>query len=189
MSAWPIVRTMTAGSLPRNQRKAFVCQGEKLSTAMGASGRSGGRRAPTGDAWRDEDCACEFAVIVARTTEKRKSTRLRFDHFVDARGGIRLAQRGDLRKFEAGRKLQIRRISAKGKNLGSPNLWDAAVPARMRATTAPHEAAGAAIYDGSRTVAPAGRDLGLSWPIVQHCFTTTSPPVLTCPIWSPSPKP
>ncbi|WP_328467337.1 ISL3 family transposase [Streptomyces sp. NBC_00448] len=44
------------------------------------------------------------------------------------------------------------------------------VPARMRTTAALREAAGAAVADGGRTVVQAGRDLGLSWPIVQHCF-------------------
>lgn len=44
------------------------------------------------------------------------------------------------------------------------------VPARMRTTAALREAAGAAVVDGGRTVVQAGRDLGLSWPIVQHCF-------------------
>jgi transposase len=44
------------------------------------------------------------------------------------------------------------------------------VPARMRTTTALRRAAGAAVCDSGRTVVQAGRDLHLSWPIVQHCF-------------------
>lgn len=44
------------------------------------------------------------------------------------------------------------------------------VPARMRTTTALRRAAGAAVCDGGRTVVQAGRDLSLSWPIVQRCF-------------------
>nr|WP_308460954.1 transposase [Streptomyces finlayi] len=44
------------------------------------------------------------------------------------------------------------------------------MPARMRTTKALRRAAGAAVCDGSRTVVQAGRDLHLSWPIVQRCF-------------------
>ncbi|MFE3325924.1 transposase family protein [Streptomyces sp. NPDC059176] len=44
------------------------------------------------------------------------------------------------------------------------------VPARMRTTGALRRAAGAAVCDGGRSVVQAGRDLGLSWLIVQHCF-------------------
>ncbi|MFF7646220.1 transposase [Streptomyces canus] len=40
----------------------------------------------------------------------------------------------------------------------------------MRTTTVLREAAGAAVCDGGRTVVRAGRDLGLSWPIVQRCL-------------------
>ncbi|MET7728520.1 ISL3 family transposase [Streptomyces mirabilis] len=46
----------------------------------------------------------------------------------------------------------------------------AQVPARMRTTGALREAAGAVVCDGGRTVVQAGRDLGLSWPIVQRCL-------------------
>jgi transposase len=53
-----------------------------------------------------------------------------------------------------------------------------AVPARMRTTTALRQAAGAAVCDGSRTVVQAGRDLHLSWPIVQHCFEDYAAQVL-----------
>jgi transposase len=53
-----------------------------------------------------------------------------------------------------------------------------AVPARMRTTTALRRAAGAAVCDGGRTVVQAGRDLGLSWPIVQHCFEDYAAEVL-----------
>jgi transposase len=52
------------------------------------------------------------------------------------------------------------------------------VPARMRTTTVLREAAGAAVCDGGRTVVQAGRDLGLSWPIVQHCLEKYAAQVL-----------
>lgn len=53
-----------------------------------------------------------------------------------------------------------------------------AVPAGMRTTTALRRAAGAAVCDGSRTVVQAGRDLRLSWPIVQRCFENYAAEVL-----------
>ena len=53
-----------------------------------------------------------------------------------------------------------------------------AVPAGMRTTTALRRAAGAAVCDGSRTVVQAGRDLHLSWPIVQRCFEDYAAKVL-----------
>ncbi|WP_338674649.1 ISL3 family transposase [Streptomyces sp. SCSIO 30461] len=53
-----------------------------------------------------------------------------------------------------------------------------AVPAGMRTTTALRRAAGAAVCDGSRTVVQAGRDLSLSWPIVQRCFEDYAATVL-----------
>ncbi|MFJ9480807.1 transposase [Streptomyces mirabilis] len=40
----------------------------------------------------------------------------------------------------------------------------------MRTTVALCEAAGAAVCDGGRTILQSGRDLGISWPIVQRCF-------------------
>lgn len=46
------------------------------------------------------------------------------------------------------------------------------VPARMRTTARLRSEAGAAVCDGGRTVVQAGRDLELSWPVVQHCFET-----------------
>jgi transposase len=52
------------------------------------------------------------------------------------------------------------------------------VPARMRTTLALRRAAGAAVCDGSRTVVQAGRDLHLSWPVVQHCFEDYAAQVL-----------
>lgn len=52
------------------------------------------------------------------------------------------------------------------------------VPARMRTTGALRRAAGAAVCDGGRSVVQAGRDLGLSWPIVQHCFEDYAAKVL-----------
>jgi transposase len=52
------------------------------------------------------------------------------------------------------------------------------VPARMRTTMSLREAAGAAVADGGRTVVQAGRDLGLSWPIVQRCFEAHAAQVL-----------
>ncbi|MEU9186160.1 ISL3 family transposase [Streptomyces sp. NPDC048484] len=54
------------------------------------------------------------------------------------------------------------------------------VPAGMRTTAALREAAGEAVCDGSRTVIQAGRDLGLSWPIVQRCFTAYAAGVPPC---------
>lgn len=53
-----------------------------------------------------------------------------------------------------------------------------AVPARMRTTTALRQAAGAAVCDSGRTVVQAGRDLHLSWPIVQRCFEDYAATVL-----------
>jgi transposase len=53
-----------------------------------------------------------------------------------------------------------------------------AVPAGMRTTTALRQAAGAAVCDSGRTVVQAGRDLHLSWPIVQHCFEDYAAKVL-----------
>jgi transposase len=52
------------------------------------------------------------------------------------------------------------------------------VPTRMRTTGALRRAAGVAVCDGGRTVVQAGRDLGLSWPIVQHCFESYASEVL-----------
>ncbi len=52
------------------------------------------------------------------------------------------------------------------------------VPAGMRTTRALRRAAGAAVCDGSRTVVQAGRDLHLSWPIVQQCFEDYAAAVL-----------
>lgn len=52
------------------------------------------------------------------------------------------------------------------------------VPAWMRTTGALRRAAGAAVCDGGRSVVQAGRDLGLSWPIVQHCFEDYAAKVL-----------
>lgn len=52
------------------------------------------------------------------------------------------------------------------------------VPARMRTTGALRRAAGGAVCDGGRTVVQAGRDLGLSWPVVQHCFESYAAEVL-----------
>lgn len=52
------------------------------------------------------------------------------------------------------------------------------VPAGMRTTLALRHAAGAAVCDGSRTVVQAGRDLHLSWPIVQRCFEDYAATVL-----------
>jgi len=46
----------------------------------------------------------------------------------------------------------------------------AQLPPRMRTTRVLRRAAGAAVCDGGRTVVQAGRDLGLSRPIVQHCL-------------------
>ncbi|MFK4106441.1 transposase [Streptomyces sp. NPDC019531] len=48
----------------------------------------------------------------------------------------------------------------------------------MRTTIALRRAAGAAVCDGSRTVVQAGRDLSLSWPIVQRCFEDYAATVL-----------
>ncbi|WP_103546550.1 ISL3 family transposase, partial [Streptomyces sp. SM1] len=52
------------------------------------------------------------------------------------------------------------------------------VPAGMRTTRALRHAAGAAVCDGGRTVVQAGRDLSLSWPIVQQCFEDHAAKVL-----------
>jgi transposase len=52
------------------------------------------------------------------------------------------------------------------------------VPSRMRTTARLRREAGAAVCDGGRTVVQAGRDLGLSWPVVQHCFETYAAEVL-----------
>ncbi|MGW3635127.1 ISL3 family transposase [Streptomyces sp. NPDC005122] len=52
------------------------------------------------------------------------------------------------------------------------------VPARMRTTKALRQAVGAAVCDGGRTVVQAGRDLRLSWPIVQRCFEDYAAKVL-----------
>jgi transposase len=52
------------------------------------------------------------------------------------------------------------------------------VPAGMRTTRALRRAAGAAVCDGSRTVVQAGRDLHLSWPIVQQCVEDYAAAVL-----------
>lgn len=48
----------------------------------------------------------------------------------------------------------------------------------MRTTAAFRRAAGAAVCDGGRSVVQAGQDLGLSWPIVQHCFEDYAAKVL-----------
>jgi hypothetical protein len=48
----------------------------------------------------------------------------------------------------------------------------------MRTTRALRQAVGAAVCDGGRTVVQAGRDLGLSWPIVQRCFEDYAAEVL-----------
>ncbi|MEX3100457.1 MULTISPECIES: hypothetical protein [unclassified Streptomyces] len=53
-----------------------------------------------------------------------------------------------------------------------------AVPAGMRTTTALRRAAGAAVYDGSRTIVQADRDLRLSQPVVQRCFENYAAEVL-----------
>jgi transposase len=53
------------------------------------------------------------------------------------------------------------------------------VPARMRTTGRLRHAAGAAVCDGGRAVVQAGRDPGLSWPVVQYCLETYADQVLT----------
>ena len=52
------------------------------------------------------------------------------------------------------------------------------VPPRMRTTEALRQAAGATVCDGGRMVVRAGRDLGLSWPIVRHCLEDYAATVL-----------
>lgn len=52
------------------------------------------------------------------------------------------------------------------------------IPARRRITEALRREAGAAVCDGGRTVVQAGRDLGLSWPIVQRALTVYADEVL-----------
>jgi len=54
----------------------------------------------------------------------------------------------------------------------------AQIPSRMRLTEPLRRAAGASVCDGGRTVIQAGRDLGLSWPIVQHSFAAYADEVL-----------
>jgi transposase len=44
------------------------------------------------------------------------------------------------------------------------------IPARMRITEGLRHQAGAVVADGGRTVVQAGRDLGLSWPVVQRAL-------------------
>ena len=61
---------------------------------------------------------------------------------------------------------------------GSFTEATAQVPARMRTTRALRRAVGAAVCDGGRTVVQTGRDLGLSWPVVQHCFEDYAAQVL-----------
>jgi len=52
------------------------------------------------------------------------------------------------------------------------------IPARWRITEALRREAGAAVCDGGRTVVQAGRDLGLSWPIVQRALIAYAGEVL-----------
>ncbi|MGH3312266.1 MAG: ISL3 family transposase [Streptomyces sp.] len=52
------------------------------------------------------------------------------------------------------------------------------VPARMRVSSDLRREAGAAVCDGGRTVVQAGRDLGLSWPIVQQALLVYAAEVL-----------
>lgn len=53
-----------------------------------------------------------------------------------------------------------------------------AVPARARLTTRLRSEAGAAVGDANRTVAQAGRDLGVSWPVVMEAFAAHAKTVL-----------
>jgi hypothetical protein len=41
----------------------------------------------------------------------------------------------------------------------------------MRTTARLRREAGSAVCDGGRTVVQAGRDLGLTWPVVQGCVS------------------
>lgn len=52
------------------------------------------------------------------------------------------------------------------------------IPARMRITEPLRREAGAVVCDGGRTVVQAGRDLGLSWPVVHRSFTAYAEAVL-----------
>jgi transposase len=52
------------------------------------------------------------------------------------------------------------------------------IPSRARITGRLRERAGRDVADGGRTVAQAGRDRGLSWPVVQAAFTTYAAGVL-----------
>ena len=52
------------------------------------------------------------------------------------------------------------------------------IPARMRITGGLRREAGAAVADGGRTIVQAGRDLGLSWPIVQQALREYAAEVL-----------
>jgi transposase len=54
----------------------------------------------------------------------------------------------------------------------------AQIPARTRITRALRDQAGATVCDGGRTVAQAGRDLGLSWPTVQQALISYAGQVL-----------
>jgi transposase len=56
-------------------------------------------------------------------------------------------------------------------SLGSFTEQVGQVPARARVTRRLVEAAGRDVADGGRTVAQAGRERGLSWPVVQAAFT------------------
>ncbi|MFJ9376239.1 ISL3 family transposase [Streptomyces sp. NPDC101455] len=61
---------------------------------------------------------------------------------------------------------------------GSFTERTAQIPARMRITEPLRRAAGAAVCDGGRTTVQAGRDLGLSWPVVHRSFTAYADEVL-----------
>jgi transposase len=70
------------------------------------------------------------------------------------------------------------RCAAKQCSRGSFTEQVAAIPARKRWTARLRQAAGAAVADGGRTVVQAGRDLGVSWPVVGEAFTAHMQTVL-----------
>lgn len=70
------------------------------------------------------------------------------------------------------------RCGESGCERGSFTERTAQIPARGRITEALRREAGAAVCDGGRTVVQAGRDLGLSWPVVHRALTAYAEEVL-----------